>query len=123
MKLRPRVPAVVRTVRPKHIDWKEATRHLGRHVKYYRGIYKDKRTPLRAKLLLGAALAYFFSPFDLIPDFIPVAGQLDDAVIVPFLFGLANRAVPDDVKDHYRVKFLDVEGETKPAAFEPDAPA
>ncbi len=109
MKLRTRVPAVVRTVRPRHIDWKEATKALGRQVKYYRGIYRDKRTPLRAKILLGMALAYFFSPFDLIPDFIPVAGQIDDAVVVPFLFGLANRAVPDEVKEHYRVKFLDDE--------------
>lgn len=109
MNLRPRVPAVVRTMRPKRFDWREATQNLGRHVKYYRGIYKDKRTPLRAKVLLGVALAYFFSPFDLIPDFIPVAGQIDDAVVVPFLFGLANRAVPADVKEHYRVKFLDAE--------------
>lgn len=109
MALRTRVPAVVKTVRPKNFDLKAATKSLGRQVKYYRGVYKDKRTPLRAKILLGVALAYFFSPFDLIPDFIPVAGQLDDALIVPFLFGLANRAVPDDVKDHYRVKFLDDE--------------
>lgn len=110
MKLKPRIPAVAKTARPPASkDWRETARNLGRHVRYYRGLYKDKRTPLRAKLMLGVALAYFFSPFDIIPDFIPVVGQIDDVVIVPFLFGLANRLVPDDVKDHYRVKFLDAD--------------
>jgi uncharacterized membrane protein YkvA (DUF1232 family) len=59
---------------------------------------------------MGAALAYFLSPIDLVPDFIPVLGQLDDLIIVPFLFGLANRAVPQEVKDHYQAKFLDDSG-------------
>jgi uncharacterized membrane protein YkvA (DUF1232 family) len=43
---------------------------------------RDPRVPLRRKLLLIALVAYLSLPFDLVPDFIPVAGQLDDAIIV-----------------------------------------
>ena len=49
----------------------------------------DPRVPRRHKLLLGAVVAYLALPFDLVPDFIPVAGQLDDALVV----ALALRAV------------------------------
>jgi uncharacterized membrane protein YkvA (DUF1232 family) len=48
-------------------------------------------------LLLGAALAYLVSPVDLVPDFIPVLGQLDDLVIVRGLVWLAMRSIPRDV--------------------------
>ena len=56
----------------------------------YFGI-RDPRTPFHAKLIAWAALAYLLSPIDLIPDFIPVAGYLDDLVIVPLLLHAAFR--------------------------------
>ena len=46
---------------------------------------RDPRVPRRRKLLLVALVAYLGLPFDLVPDFIPVAGQLDDAIIVAFV--------------------------------------
>lgn len=52
-------------------------------LKTYQLVLKDKRTPRAAKWLLGAAVAYFLSPVDLIPDFIPVLGQMDDLLVVP----------------------------------------
>jgi len=55
------------------------------------------QTPLFAKILLGLAVAYLLLPFDLIPDFIPVLGQLDDVLIVPGLIYLALKMIPDDV--------------------------
>ena len=45
-------------------------------------LLRDPRVPRRRKLLLGALAAYLASPLDLVPDFIPVAGQLDDAILV-----------------------------------------
>ena len=53
-------------------------------------------------MLLGFAIAYLAMPFDLIPDFIPVIGHLDDAVIVPGLVWLALRSVPKDLMDDCR---------------------
>ena len=47
-----------------------------------RGLLRDPRVPTRRKLLVAALLAYLATPFDLVPDFIPIAGQLDDAIVV-----------------------------------------
>lgn len=63
---------------------------------------RDPRTPLIAKLLAGAVAAYAFSPIDLIPDFIPVLGLLDDLLIVPLGVWLAVRTIPPPLLDAYR---------------------
>jgi uncharacterized membrane protein YkvA (DUF1232 family) len=58
----------------------------------FRRLLRDQRVPLRAKLMLALAVPYLLSPIDLIPDFIPVLGQLDDALIVVTLFGYVARS-------------------------------
>ena len=68
-----------------------------RKVRLGRAVLEHERTPRAAKWLLGAALAYLAMPFDLVPDWIPVLGQLDDVVIVGLLVWLAWRLVPGDV--------------------------
>ena len=55
---------------------------------------RDKRTPFAAKLVAGGVAAYALSPIDLIPDFIPVLGLLDDLLIVPAGIWLARRMLP-----------------------------
>lgn len=67
---------------------------LKRELAVYRLVLRHPETPWLAKLLLGMAIGYLLMPFDLIPDFIPVLGQLDDLVIVPLLFYLGVRCVP-----------------------------
>src|SRR5688572_8481819 len=58
---------------------------------------RDRRTPWYAKLVAACVVAYAFSPLDLIPDFIPVLGYLDDVIIVPLGIVLALRLIPPDV--------------------------
>lgn len=58
---------------------------------------RDPRTPLLAKLVAGFAAAYVFSPIDLIPDFIPILGLLDDLVILPLAIGFALNRIPSDL--------------------------
>ena len=58
---------------------------------------RDPQTPAVAKVVAGLTAAYALSPIDLIPDFIPVVGQLDDIVIVPAGFYLVWRMIPREV--------------------------
>jgi uncharacterized membrane protein YkvA (DUF1232 family) len=60
-------------------------------------VARDPRTPWYAKVLAGAIVAYALSPIDLIPDFIPVIGYLDDLIIVPLGIAAVLRMVPADV--------------------------
>ncbi len=62
-------------------------------VNGYFDIIGSPDTPLSAKILLVAAIVYFLSPIDLIPDFIPVIGYVDDLIIVPTLIWLAFRQI------------------------------
>lgn len=63
----------------------------------YRRVLKDKRTPRIAKILLGLAIGYLLLPVDIIPDFIPVIGHLDDLIIVPALVIIALKMIPKEV--------------------------
>lgn len=58
---------------------------------------RDPRVPLAAKLVAGGVAAYALSPIDLIPDFIPVLGYLDDLLLVPLGIMLAIRLVPGEI--------------------------
>jgi uncharacterized membrane protein YkvA (DUF1232 family) len=73
-------------------------------VRYYRAVYQHPRTPRVSRILLWAALAYAVSPIDIIPDFIPGVGHLDDLVIVPGLIVLALWLTPADVLTECRKK-------------------
>ncbi|MEO8116810.1 MAG: YkvA family protein [Bacteroidota bacterium] len=66
--------------------------------------YSDKRTPLIAKLVIGLTVGYLLSPIDLIPDFIPVLGLLDDLIIVPLLITLSIKLIPKVVLTDARQK-------------------
>ena len=59
---------------------------------------RDPRTPLWLKLMTGVLVAYAFSPIDLIPDFIPIIGLLDDAIIVPLGGMLLLRLLPKEIR-------------------------
>ena len=71
---------------------------------------RDPRTPLSAKFVAGAVAAYALSPVDLIPDFIPVLGYIDDLVIVPLGMVLVLRLIPEEVKRSARERALALAG-------------
>ena len=81
---------------------KQLVRTFKQELTVYQRVLRDPRTPRRARWLLAAAIAYFLSPIDLIPDWIPVLGQLDDLVIVPLLVFLALRLIPREIVAEHR---------------------
>ena len=64
---------------------------------FYRRIQQHPQTPKLAKALLWLAIGYVLMPFDLIPDFLPVIGQLDELVIIPLLLYLAIKLTPPEI--------------------------
>ncbi|WP_066307033.1 YkvA family protein [Bacillus sp. FJAT-29814] len=69
--------------------------------------YKDKRVSWYAKVVAACVVAYAFSPIDLIPDFIPVLGYLDDLILVPLGIMLALKMIPAEVIKDCEVKAND----------------
>ena len=68
-----------------------------------RGLLRDPRVPTRRKLLVAALLAYLATPFDLVPDFIPIAGQLDDAIVVALVLrSMLRSGGPELLREHWR---------------------
>lgn len=65
---------------------------------------RDPRVPWYAKVVAASVAAYALSPIDLIPDFIPVLGYLDDLVIVPAGILLTVRLIPDGLMDEFRAE-------------------
>ncbi len=77
--------------------WQGWARTLKREVYALYLAYKDPRVPWYARVFAGCVVAYAFSPIDLIPDFIPVIGYLDDLIVVPLGIALAVRMIPATV--------------------------
>jgi uncharacterized membrane protein YkvA (DUF1232 family) len=66
--------------------------------------YKNPKTPWTAKALIFLIIGYALSPIDLIPDFIPVIGLLDDLILLPLGIYWAIKLIPKDVMDESRVQ-------------------
>jgi len=83
---------------------KQRARHLKAETFALYLTARDPRTPWYAKLLVAGIVAYAFSPIDLIPDFVPVLGYLDDLILIPIGIFLAIRLVPHQVLAECRVR-------------------
>lgn len=99
---------------------------MQREYRYYRALLDDPRTPTTAKWLIGGGVGYLLLPFDLIPDFIPVIGKLDDMLIAPAMIGLGMKLVPEGVKSEdrsrsRRVRILYDDKSMGPVLFESEA--
>jgi uncharacterized membrane protein YkvA (DUF1232 family) len=87
---------------------KSLTKHLKQEFAVYRLVLKHPQTPWPAKMCLWLAIGYLLLPFDLIPDFIPVLGQLDDVVIIPLLVYIALLFIPQDIIQCCREQAKDI---------------
>lgn len=76
---------------------KEIKANIKKYVELCKLLYTDPGTPKLAKILLWVAIVYALSPIDLIPDFLPVIGYLDDIIILPVLLYIAIKLVPSEV--------------------------
>ncbi|HYK72327.1 MAG TPA: YkvA family protein [Pseudoneobacillus sp.] len=92
-------------------DW---ARKLKRNLFILYFAYKDDRVPLYAKIFTACIVAYAFSPIDLIPDFIPILGYLDDLIIVPLGIILALKMISPNVISDCEVKAEEMMGNGKP---------
>lgn len=80
-----------------------------KYIRLYKALYNDKRTSPVAKVFLWLAIGYALLPFDLIPDFIPVLGYLDDIIIIPILIYLALKFIPKSLyQEHYDKLFTKI---------------
>jgi uncharacterized membrane protein YkvA (DUF1232 family) len=91
------------------IRWKDRARRLKREVYALYLAYRDPRVPWYARAFAAVVVAYAFSPLDLIPDFIPVLGYLDDLILIPLGIALAIRLIPPDVLAESRAAALAAE--------------
>jgi uncharacterized membrane protein YkvA (DUF1232 family) len=66
-------------------------------ARLFAGLVRDPRVPRRAKLVLGLTAGYLAFPIDLIPDFIPIAGQLDDAIVAVFALRYVVGTTPREI--------------------------
>jgi uncharacterized membrane protein YkvA (DUF1232 family) len=82
--------------------WRDRAYRLTRETYAVARAARHPRVPWYAKLLIVGIVAYALSPIDLIPDFLPIVGHLDDLVIVPAGIALAIRMIPPDVLDDCR---------------------
>lgn len=84
--------------------WKEFVRKLKQDIYTLYLASRDPRIPFMAKAVLVLTVAYAFSPIDLIPDFIPVLGYLDDLLLLPLGIWLTIKLMPENVLEEYREK-------------------
>ena len=74
-------------------------------IKIYKRILKDKRTPKLGKIFLGAGIAYAFIPIDIILDFIPFLGYIDDIIIIPLLISIGLKFIPKKIIEEHRKNY------------------
>ena len=84
------------------MDLKARARQLKRDVPAVFLALRDKRTPIIAKVIAAITVGYALSPVDLIPDFVPVLGYLDDVILLPALIALTIRLIPAEVFEQCR---------------------
>ena len=97
-------------------ELKQRVRHLKAETFALYLAARDSRTPWYAKLLVAGIVAYALSPIDLIPDFVPVLGYLDDLILIPIGIALAIKLVPPQVLAECRARAQETIQNGKPVS-------
>ena len=95
-------------------NWKRRAGQLKQETYAMYLALRDPRVPWYARLVAACVVGYALSPIDLIPDFVPVLGYLDDLIIVPLGIALALKMIPADVMAECRARSQAVMAEGKP---------
>lgn len=98
-------------------NWKQRLKTAANEVYVISLAARDSRVPWYAKVLALCVAGYAFSPIDLIPDFIPIVGYLDDLLIVPLGVLLVVRIIPKPVLDEYRREVSNRQSEEMPQSW------
>ncbi|WP_110517112.1 YkvA family protein [Herpetosiphon llansteffanensis] len=98
-------------------SWQQRARQLKQHISILLLAWRDPRVPWYVKALALCTLGYAFSPIDLIPDFIPVLGYLDDLLLLPLGIMLTIRLIPADVWQEYSLKAQQSQPQAKPVSY------
>jgi len=95
-------------------QWKKRAQKLKVETYALYVAYRDPRVPWHARVFAGCVVGYAFSPIDLIPDFIPIIGYLDDLVLVPLGIKVALSMIPENVMIESREKAKEIIRQGKP---------
>jgi len=93
---------------------KEVAKQLKFKLKAVYLAYKNKNTPIIAKIFAAFTVGYALSPIDLIPDFIPILGYLDDLIILPLLIYISIKLIPKEIMKDCEAKSKELWKEGKP---------
>ena len=93
---------------------KQKSRHLKIEIYALYLAYRDPRVPWYAKAFVALVVGYALSPIDLIPDFIPVLGYLDDLILIPLGVAVALKMIPEKVMDDCRIRSKELMNKKKP---------
>ncbi len=96
------------------MGWKEHAEKVKSDIPAVFIALKDPDTPILAKIFAGVTVGYALSPIDLIPDFIPVLGYLDDLIILPVLAAVTIKCIPKEVWRRSKDKAAGIWKEGKP---------
>ena len=96
---------------------KQRARHLKAETFALYLAARDRRTPWYAKLLVAGIVAYALSPIDLIPDFVPILGYLDDLILIPIGIAWAIKLIPPPVLAECRARAQQATAQSKPVSW------
>ena len=86
------------------MNWKNSVKKIKSDIPALFFALKEKETPVVAKIMAGITVAYALSPIDLISDFIPILGYLDDFILLPLLIALTVKLIPKAILETSRLK-------------------